>query len=273
MPSRRQIAMRQRLAAHIGAGFRLRRTVTAGDLDHPSIEGIFDGSGHVEHAEGPARDAREVLCSAVRHIDRIRAGKEDSEAALQAWQGLVEGRWSLVDHLDSDGKRFVVAHRNEPGCQDPRGLTERERQIAEYFGLGRTSKEIAYTLGVRATYVDNVLGRVMDKLGLSGRAEMALFFSPLGTRRTIKLFRAGDSELAVGELAASREKLQELSDAERDVVERALHGATVDAIAAARGVSSATVAAQLQQVYRRFGVGSRAELALALLGASPVADA
>ena len=37
----------------------------------------------------------------VRRIDRARtrAGREDVDAALGMWEGLVDGRWSLVDPL------------------------------------------------------------------------------------------------------------------------------------------------------------------------------
>ena len=54
----------------------------------------------------------------------------------------------MIDRFDSDGRRFVVAVKNDPDHPDPRGLAARERQIAEYVGLGCASKEIAYTLGL-----------------------------------------------------------------------------------------------------------------------------
>ncbi len=35
----------------------------------------------------------------------------------------------MVDRFDSDGRRFIVAIKNDPAHSDPRGLTPRERQI------------------------------------------------------------------------------------------------------------------------------------------------
>jgi len=57
-------------------------------------------------------------------------------AAMENWRGLVDGRWSLVDRFDSDGKRFVVAVKNDPEARDPRGLSRREQQVSELVGLG-----------------------------------------------------------------------------------------------------------------------------------------
>jgi len=55
-----------------------------------------------------------------------------------------------------------------------------------------------------------------------------------------------------------------LTDAEHAVVARLLQGLTTAQIARARGVSRATVSSQLQSIYRKLGVTSRAELACAL---------
>ena len=58
---------------------------------------------------------------------------------------IAEGDGAYV--FDTDGRRFVVARRNEPGCSDPRGLASREKQAAEHLGYGYAAKEIAYGFG------------------------------------------------------------------------------------------------------------------------------
>jgi len=52
-------------------------------------------------------------------------------------------------------------------------LTKREREVAVLAASGITSKDIADRLFVSVRTVDNHLGRVYDKLGISSRAELA----------------------------------------------------------------------------------------------------
>ena len=77
-----------------------------------------------------------------------------------------DGRWSLLDHFDSDGRRFVVAHRNDARVADVRGLTLRERQVLAYAGLGHSNKVIAYELGLSTSTVSTHLARARKKMRL-----------------------------------------------------------------------------------------------------------
>jgi DNA-binding CsgD family transcriptional regulator len=52
-------------------------------------------------------------------------------------------------------------------------LTAREAEVAEAAARGATSRQIADTLGVSVRTVDNLLGRVYLKLGISGRTDLA----------------------------------------------------------------------------------------------------
>lgn len=52
-------------------------------------------------------------------------------------------------------------------------LTRREREVAALAADGRTSRQIAARLSLSVRTVDNYLGRVYTKLGVSGRAELA----------------------------------------------------------------------------------------------------
>jgi DNA-binding CsgD family transcriptional regulator len=161
----------QRLGAHIRAAHRLRTRLaqvelTSARLEH--AEAILGPSGALNHAADPAKSvvARDALRAGVRAMDRARGPlrKQNALEAMDAWRGLVAGRWSLVDHFDSDGRRYIVAHRNDPEVADPRGLTERERQIVGYADLGRSNKEIAYELGISQTTVAVHLARARLKL-------------------------------------------------------------------------------------------------------------
>jgi len=261
-----------RCAAHIGAGIRLRTMIPQlASLDAAPIEAIFDGSGKLHDAREGAtgKMAREALRSAVRRFDNARSitGRRDSDAALEDWEALVHGRWSLVDRFDSDRRRFVVAVRNDPRFPDPRGLSLRERQVAEYVGLGRSAKEISYLLGVPAASVENSTRRAQSKLGLGSRVELTAFFAPQGLRaRLAKIGLANDALLFGAMPLLDEAKLTGLTEAERDVLGLLIAGSTNGDIASRRATSPRTVANQLQTIFRKFSVRSRGELVARLSG-------
>lgn len=172
----------QMLAAHLGAGFRLRGALAktkaepATDLPHRA-EVVIDPNGfRVTEAIGPAksRDAREALRDAALNVDRARGRMRDSdpEQALELWRALVRGRWSTVDWFDSDGRRFVLGVPNAPEVMDPRGLSEREQQAVAYALSGQTNKHIAYQLGLSKGRVSTLMSSAMRKLGVQTRAQL-----------------------------------------------------------------------------------------------------
>src|SRR5205085_4095883 len=118
---------------HVAAGLRLRSAL--GEL---RAEAVLDPTGRAHDASGEACSMRETLRDAVRARERARGSirHRSGHEALELWRALVAGRWSLVDRFESDGRRYVVAMRNEPCSPDPRGLTAREQTIAEYLALG-----------------------------------------------------------------------------------------------------------------------------------------
>jgi DNA-binding CsgD family transcriptional regulator len=170
----RQIHRWHRLASHVAAGFRIRRLKSqladAMSAAAPAPEAVVHPDGRLEHAEAPAQGerAREALQRAARALDRARGPlrRSDADEALGIWEGLVAGRWSLVDHFDSDGRRFLLAHRNDPSAPDVRGLTLRERQVLAYVAAGHSNKVIAYELGLTMSTVSGHLARAKGKLGL-----------------------------------------------------------------------------------------------------------
>lgn len=252
-----------RVAAHVGSGIRLRRRLVGAASLEGDGECVLSPSGRVEHAVGAAISARDVLRQAVGGRERARGAlrRRDADEALALWQGLVRGRWSLVDRIESDGRRFVIAHRNDARVRDPRGLTTREARVAEGLGRGQAPKEIAYELGVSPSAVLKGAARARRKLGLASLAELAAFFAPGGPRERARIVEVAGERLAVAPLDPDPERLAGLTAAEREVARLAMRGASNAEIAAARGTSARTVANQMQRVLRAFGVSSRAELA------------
>ncbi|MGR9109083.1 MAG: helix-turn-helix transcriptional regulator, partial [Gammaproteobacteria bacterium] len=252
--------------AHLGAGLRLRSTIGKFSFDEAPVEAILDPGGKVHEAreEAAAVSAREILRNSVRRIEKARtaAGRSDPDDALANWEGLVQGRWSLVDLFDSDRRRFVVALKNDPAQPDPRGLSERERQVAEFVGLGRSSKEISYILGVSLSAVTNCTARVQAKLGLSSLTELAAFFAPGGARAKLAEISIAGEELLFGAYPLINEnRVTSLTEAERAVLTHLLSGSTNDDIARRRKTSRHTVANQIQSIFDKLQVRSRGELA------------
>jgi len=256
-------------SAHLGAGLRLRGIARELVLDAVPVEAIMDPGGKMHDARDGAVDAsaREILREAVRRIERARAsiGRSDADSAMQLWEGLVMGRWSLVDRFDTDGRRFIVAVKNDPQYSDPRGLTARERQVAEFVGLGRSTEEISYTLGVSNSMTGNCTARAQEKLGLSSRAELAAFFAQSGLRRKLaEVALAGEQLLVGAHPLINQQSIATLTEAERDIVALLVAGSTNADIAQRRGSSERTVASQLQSIFRKLRVRSRSDLAVCL---------
>jgi DNA-binding CsgD family transcriptional regulator len=211
----------------------------------------------------PAITARELLRDAVRQVESARnaKGRRNPDEALEAWEALIRGRWSLIDRFDSDQRRFVVAVRNDPRFLDPRVLSMRERQVAGYAGLGRSAKEISYLLGAPAASVENSLRRAQAKLGLRSRVELAEFFAPQSLRAQMVEISVGSDTLLIGSTPCLDEtKLAGLSAAERQVLVLLIAGSTNLDIAMRRATSTRTVANPVQAIFRKFGARTRSEL-------------
>lgn len=174
----------QMLAAHVDAGHRLRRGIAGyescadpqTDLPHDA-EAIFDTNGfRLTAAAGKAqkRTTAEKLREAAVAVDCARGEMRDTapDAALEMWKALVQGRWSMVDWFDTDGRRFVLAVPNAPDVTDPRGLSERQSQVVTYAVMGHTNKMIAYRLGLSPSRVSTLLRDAMHKLGVRTRAQL-----------------------------------------------------------------------------------------------------
>ncbi|MGE0646075.1 MAG: LuxR C-terminal-related transcriptional regulator [Nitrospira sp.] len=258
-------------ASHLGAGLRLRESLQTLNLDSLLVEAIFDSAGKLHDArQGAERQtARAALRRAVCRLDQLRTrqGRGNPDRALAAWEGLVQGRWSLVDHFDSDGRRFVLAIKNDPRFPDPRGLTLRERQVSEFVGQGHSCKEIGYMLGISPSAVANCTTRAVRKLGLSSLTELAAFFSPNGPRATLEEYGVHGDRLLIGTYPLlPADQVVNLTDAERAVLAALLAGSTNRDIAQRRNCSAHTVANQVQAIFRKVGVHSRSELAVRLHG-------
>jgi DNA-binding NarL/FixJ family response regulator len=177
------------VAAHIHAALRLRfrvhgapslPAVKQGMGVQVGIDAVVSPSGKIEHAEPAAQAYLAALKEAAVSIDRARARlrREDPEAALQGWRSLVEGRWSLVESFESDGRRYLLARRNAPSAPVVPLLTEREQQVLSLAVRRHSAKVIAYELGIAPSAVSGALKSGLTKLRVKSVHDVSAVLFP-----------------------------------------------------------------------------------------------
>ena len=248
----------QRVAVHVAAAHRVRRR-----LGQPVADAVMQPGGRVVHAEGEAvgsvaRDRLREACLA-RERARTRRTRADADEALGLWQALVAGRWSLVDRFESDGRRYVVARRNEPAAVGPLALTPRERRVVAHLVQGDSGKN--RRVRPRSGSVGGVGGRaVRPPQAARPQRRGAVAGPPDGERsmrrppssvRAFRLDHEGD-ELLVLSVPLERDVPALLSAAEREV-----------ARAIVRGASNAEIARGAQDVRPHGGEPGRVDPAQA----------
>jgi DNA-binding NarL/FixJ family response regulator len=250
----------RKIGLHIGAAWRLRRRLEGGR----EPEAVMS-EGKVVDARGPAKssDARAALVDAVRRIDHARSASErgSPERVLELWQGLVSGRWSLVDKWESDGRRYVAAYENGTSLGERRGFAPGELDALRMHLLRATDKEIAFALGLEVSTIGRVLANAARRIGLRSRADLARLSMPERIARLA--VDLGDDRLDVlrfdepGLPPAWRARL---TTAQREVATAAARGLSDDQIARERGTSTRTVSNHLSATYRILALRGRADL-------------
>jgi DNA-binding CsgD family transcriptional regulator len=167
-------------AAHLGSALRLRSMLGARPTgDSAAVEAVFGSDGKLLDARGLAAgvEERATLVDAVRRSERAKLRAATEEERLDVWTALLEGRWSIVENEERDGKRTLLACRNDPRVTSFRTLSDRERAVVSYAVLGHSLKYIAYELGLAISTVSGNLGTAMRKLGVASRAELVRLFA------------------------------------------------------------------------------------------------
>jgi len=156
------------IGAHLLTGFRLRRGL-------PSVDAVFAPDGKLLDAVGAARSREnaERLRMAVKAFDWACSKRaSNSDDALQAWQALVTGRWSIVQSFESDGRRYLLAKRNAPKAIRRASLSQLESQALILRAQGLSYKIVAYELGISSTAACQLVQTGKRKLGIRSEAEI-----------------------------------------------------------------------------------------------------
>jgi len=272
-PSRRlvEVAPRvrgiwRRVGLHVASALRLRRKLAA----HSTVrDALVDPSGKMHDAsKSLARDrtARAALVRAVAAMEKARSGavRSSPERALTLWQGLVAGEWSLVEHWESGGRRYLAAYRNRPELRDPRALTSTEAATLRYLAIGATNKEIEFALGLPAGTVSSSVTKVLKKLRVKRRVDLVLLGDPSRMERLD--VEVADEQVGILSVDArpSGAAAAALSAVELEVASYVVRGWSNQRIASERQVSARTVANQLRAVYEKLGITNRSQLARAI---------
>jgi DNA-binding NarL/FixJ family response regulator len=231
----------QRIAGHIDSGLRLRARPEL------AVAAVLSPAGALLDLEVPAlSQSRERLASRVAAIEgsRLRRRRREPDA-INDWEALVDGRYSLVPRDDRDGKRYYLLVVNGPAPQAHARFTTREIDVLRMSARGFTGKGIAYSLGLTPASVSVALGRAAAKVGLRSRVQLVEVAAALfGARVALR-----DPEA--------------LTPAEREVLELLRRGLSNAEIARLRERSLRTVANQVSSILRKTGSPSRRALAAA----------
>lgn len=252
----------RRVGLHIASSLRLRRKLAAQSTVR---DALLDPSGKMRDASDTVardRSAQAVLVRAVAAMEKARSGalRSSPERALALWQGLVAGEWSLVDHWETGGRRYLAAYRNRPELRDPRALTATECATLKYLALGATNKEIAFALGLPAGTVSSSVTKVLKKLGVKRRVDVAVLADP--SRMDRLDLAVADEEVGILAVDArpGRAAASVLSISELEITSYVARGWSNERIAAERQVSPRTIANQLRAIYAKLGITSRSQL-------------
>lgn len=154
--------------------------------------GDEDGLEFLPRIQAAAPDARVLILTALRDPGRdeaaFRAGArgfvhKDSSAdvVLRAVRAVASGELWFEPRILRAGARGAPGKHGAP--QAFASLTDRERDIVRLIGEGLRNEEIARRLGITEKTVRNHLTAVFDKLGVSGRLELAVFAYRQGLAR------------------------------------------------------------------------------------------
>jgi DNA-binding NarL/FixJ family response regulator len=171
-------------ARAVAAARRLRCDVAVVDLRMPGIDGIETTRLLRQEPDGPAV----LVLTAFEHDDSVlRAlGAGASGFLLKgsrphelpaAIHDVAAGRCVLAPAVASAVVERAVAREQEdrPEPVDDLGdLTDRERALVIAVGEGLTNAQIAGRLGVTPTSAKTYVSRILDKLGLQNRTQLAI---------------------------------------------------------------------------------------------------
>lgn len=97
---------------------------------------------------------------------------EKSETLLKAIQKVLDGKTYLSERMMDHVVGKMSGRGATPGASPVERLADRELEVFQLIGAGRTTREIAESLNLGMTTVDTYRTRIKDKLGLASGTEL-----------------------------------------------------------------------------------------------------
>lgn len=102
---------------------------------------------------------------ALVEIDRARRGEPpDLLRISELWEGMNDGRWSVVEHFERDGHRYFLLCSAALDARVSTRLSKREQQVLDLVNRGCSNKIIGYSLNLSISTVSTHLARARRKL-------------------------------------------------------------------------------------------------------------
>ncbi|MHB1777965.1 MAG: LuxR C-terminal-related transcriptional regulator [Acidimicrobiales bacterium] len=172
-----QMAAALDLPASAGFAKRARARVLASSDPRAALDSardaaaLFDGSGALLEGARTLVLAAELLAQSGRSQEAIAQCSAAGDAlASSGAQGAAHQARLLLRRLRRAGAGSARGGRVVQGSNS---LSRREHQIAELVAQGRTNRQIATRLSLSEKTVESHLGRILAKLGVTGRGAVA----------------------------------------------------------------------------------------------------
>jgi len=177
-PDRRRAV--EMFMAHFAAMVRLRSGLRAPDPSE-GADAVVSPAGKLLHATRSAAGEKETLIDAVLRAERARGPlrRRSPDEAVSIWRALVEGKYTLVECVERDGKRLLFARKNPAQVRGLSALTTNEAACAYFTALGHSQKFIAYELGLSLSASARTTRSAIQKLRLGSPEELVRVIAPL----------------------------------------------------------------------------------------------
>ena len=145
--------------------------------------------------------------------------------------------------------------RNEEaeGLESPFDLSEESLKVLQLMTQGLTNEEIATSLSLPHHTVASHVRTVLQQVGAGNRREAALAACEAYAQRPNRSQFIPDLDV---------ERLDSLSPDERKVFDQVKEGLSNEQIASELGISSATVASQVKEIYKKAGCSNRLQISV-----------
>ncbi len=138
----------------------------------------FLGRGGTHVSEAYERAICASRSRAVKAFDHARSKQSGNNAdeSLQAFEGLVAGRWSIVQSFESDGRRYLIAIQNQPGQVAASAVSPNQAHALLLRAQGLAYKVVSYELGLSEGKTHHLVQQGMSKLGIARETDLPLLF-------------------------------------------------------------------------------------------------